>query len=517
MDIAVRVDASPRLGAGHMARCLALASDFRRDGAQVRFLSAQLPDAFATRIQDSGFRLLELPGEVPDQGSAGSAESSRSASSQASDAEASLRAIRSSGVDLLIVDHYGLDAAWESRVAACCGSLLVIDDLAKRPHLADVLVDHNLRSPGSDPYQALVPESARVLQGPSYGLIRSEYRCARHEGRPLDAGRARVLVSLGGGEDDLRLIGAIITGLSRLPGLLSEVELVVADPGRTIEALPTEADGLPLKVHGPQPHLAALMGRAHLAIGSGGGTTLERLCVGVHLIVVIRAENQLSGMFELERMGALLNLGRAEQLGATQVRGAVEALLRSPAERVEMRRIGQDLVDGYGCQRVVESVIPTPASQLSLREAIRSDRGLLWRWANENSVREQSLSIAPISWPSHVAWFDRVVDDPNTRLLILEVPGLPVGQIRYDIDGEIATINYSLDACARGRGWGTLLVELGLRWLRKRDQLAPVTLVALVRIANVSSAKVFERPGFVCESATHGDGDVLRFTRSLHE
>src|SRR3546814_15560002 len=43
--------------------------------------------------------------------------------------------------DLLVVDHYGLDALWETPQRRWASSILVLDDLADRRHDCDFLVD----------------------------------------------------------------------------------------------------------------------------------------------------------------------------------------------------------------------------------------------------------------------------------------------------------------------------------------------------------------------------------------
>ena len=68
---------------------------------------------------------------------------------QAQDAEDCLRALSAKGVDhadWLVVDHYGLDATWESQVQSNLNAnsmcrVLAIDDLANRPHQAELLLD----------------------------------------------------------------------------------------------------------------------------------------------------------------------------------------------------------------------------------------------------------------------------------------------------------------------------------------------------------------------------------------
>ena len=52
MNIAVRVDATPDIGSGHVMRCLCLADLLRNEGAAVRFVCRFLPDSLLPTTED---------------------------------------------------------------------------------------------------------------------------------------------------------------------------------------------------------------------------------------------------------------------------------------------------------------------------------------------------------------------------------------------------------------------------------------------------------------------------------
>jgi UDP-2,4-diacetamido-2,4,6-trideoxy-beta-L-altropyranose hydrolase len=515
VKVAVRTDVSTRIGTGHLVRCLTLADGLRRAGAEVRFVSRQHDVPVAGRIHEAGFELIELPAAAAGVATADGDYAAWLGVTQQRDAAETLRALGDQEVDLLVVDHYGLDARWESRLTEVCGAVLVIDDLADRPHAAEVVLDQNLRADGAFAYTSLVPDRCRVLSGPGYALLREEYVQARRPWVGRD-GAGRVLVTLGG-VDDLDLIRVIADGLGQLEQPPGAVDLVVADPGRVRAVLGRLAARLPLRLHGPQPHLADLMSHADLAVGAGGSTTWERLCVGLPSVVTSRAANQRRGTRELAALGAIIDLGDAAALTPALVRDAVAELAASQSKRRRLHELGQALVDGHGCERAVEAVCPTAASALTLREAESDDRRPLWMWANDRTVRAQSLHPDPIRWDAHLAWFQQLQDDPDRWLLILEAAGLPVGQLRLDFDlhGTRATVNYSLDACVRGRGWGRQIIELGLDWLCRNVAARPLEVAAVVRVDNTASARVFQRLGFDRQASTQDGHDVFRYTRTL--
>ena len=105
--------------------------------------------------------------------------------SQTKDAADCLSAIDSAEItsaDWIVVDHYGLDAIWEGKMLDSLAGdkhiykLLAIDDLADRPHEADLLLDQNFFGAATEQrYQGLLPSHCRQLLGPHYALLGPEY------------------------------------------------------------------------------------------------------------------------------------------------------------------------------------------------------------------------------------------------------------------------------------------------------------------------------------------------------
>ena len=67
------------------------------------------------------------------------------------------------------------------------------------------------------------------------------------------------------------------------------------------------------------------------------------------------------------------------------------------------------------------------------------------------SVRR--FSSEPIPWEQHQHWFDNKLNDPGCVFFIaLDVEGAPIGQMRFDVDGEEAVISVSLAEQFHGLG-----------------------------------------------------------------
>jgi RimJ/RimL family protein N-acetyltransferase len=148
-----------------------------------------------------------------------------------------------------------------------------------------------------------------------------------------------------------------------------------------------------------------------------------------------------------------------------------------------------------------------PQTAINLRRADAGDEALLLRWANDPQVRASSFSPDLIAPSDHHNWFRQGLTDPNRQLLIAAAAdGCPLGQIRFDRqplprqDGSAeASVDLSLDRCARGFGLAADLVRLGLQ-VMEQTWGPGIEAVAEVQTTNAASNACFSRAGFVQES-----------------
>lgn len=505
MKIVFRTDASSRMGVGHLMRCLTLAEVLRGRGSDIRFICRAYPGNLVELLQRQAMpvTVLPAPAEVPSVSSEDYA--SWLGVTQDEDAGQTIQALQGDRPDWLVVDHYGLGVSWEQRLRPHTAKLMVIDDLADRPHDCDLLLNQNYSEGGEHRYSGFVPPNCRLLLGPRYALLRPDYAAYRRTLPPRDGVVRRVLVFFGG-SDPHNMTGLALEALSA-PELQSlEVDVIVGINNSHRAVLAKQAAARPRTIlYGSRPHLADLMAPADLAVGAGGGTTWERMCLGLPSLVVSIADNQRPACEALGRAELIQYAGSFKHVRSFDL---VEALKRSIGSRERLTMCStqcQLLVDGLGALRVAETLHQTPADELRLRPACPDDVGLYFNWANEPEVRRQAIHSEPILWKGHQAWFASKLADPHSRLFVLLAGALPVGQIRFDRQGEEAQIDYSLDVLVRQRGWGAQLVAMGVALFRQSES---VGIRAEVKAENLSSRAVFSRLGFNQVASAQGEGYV---------
>ena len=511
--ILIRCDASLMIGSGHVMRCRTLARELQRRGAEVSFLCRRQPGDL-TNLLEPEFALLALPEQTLaacDGLDGRDLYSSWLGCTQEQDAAQCLQVLATAGIksaSWLVADHYGLDARWEQQLVAgltvgeAPPKLLVIDDLADRPHQAEILLDQNFFGEATHQrYQDLLPSQCRQLLGPHYALLGPEY-AQLHPLVPPRTELRRVLVFFGG-VDPSNLTGRALEALMdpALADLAVDVVLGLKSPHRQAVA-ELVARRPHTTLHGPLPSLAGLIARADLAIGAGGATTWERACLGLPSLVVAIAANQLPFSEALDQAGHLQLLGDGADVTAEQIRSALLPLM---TER-KLEKAATALTDGWGAPRLAMAMLG-PRGAISLRPAIAADKSLLLNWANDPQVRANSFSQEPIAPKDHHHWFQKGLTDPNRLLLIATTAdGCPIGQIRFDqqpasagANAREAAVDLSLDRCARGNGLAAEVVRLGLQAMEQRWGPSAEA-VAEVLNGNTASNTCFARAGFTSDA-----------------
>ena len=490
MQALFRVDASFRLGSGHVMRCLALARALRDEGASCRFACRELSGHLGGRIAAEGFEVAWLP-----------VDGASDALDWRTDAAATTEALGGS-VDVLVVDHYGLDAQWEQALQPYCRKLVAIDDLADRPHAAQMLIDQNAGR-RAEHYAGLVPADCRVLAGPRYAMLRQEFRQRREDSLAYrrEAPLRKIVVSMGGGDPaDATLHALEGLGQAALPDdcLVAVVLGAQATSGARVRAQ-AKCSPWPSAILHDVKDLARVLETCDLAIGAGGVSALERCCLGVPSLLVVLADNQRPGAQALVERGAAIVLG-----GPDAIADAIPAAIRDVLAHDRwhaMSAAAADVCDGLGLQRVricIEDLVLRPPSshEATVRPMRPDDLDQVLAWRNHPEVRRHMYSTHEIGAAEHRAWYERSVTDPRRHLLIVEHEGQPLGFVHfteaatddvadwgfYAVPGAPSGTGRRLGSAALDHAFGTL----GLRKVRGQALVSNERSQALHRVLGFS-------------------------------
>ncbi len=331
-----RADASGSMGAGHLTRCLVLADVIANNGGTCHFIIRNHNEVSNRVLKNSKHHVFSI--ELPE---------TCDSDQDATRCRSFLHGLNAK-VDWLIVDHYGLDARWEVATRTDNTSILVIDDLANRHHVCDVLVDPGMGRVIAD-YVSLLPASAHSLLGSKYAIIKPAF-ALHHASAPEWPAVRRAHVFFGSGTTAEWLptcVDALMQADSTIEifalGLCNEhvMSRLAGEYGNRLKWSPYKEDMIRHYVD------------CSVAIGSPGAATWERACIGLPSAVFATAENQIPILKKLDRLGLCRYLGPAWQWSKPQLIEELNAFLNENVTLASMRATGVAAVDGRGAERIV--------------------------------------------------------------------------------------------------------------------------------------------------------------------
>jgi UDP-2,4-diacetamido-2,4,6-trideoxy-beta-L-altropyranose hydrolase len=511
--IAFRADASTEIGTGHVMRCLTLADALAERGVECHFLSRDLPGNLCEKIAARGHHLHRLA--APFGGAVADPEGPTHAGwlglGWRDDAADCAPILATVAPDWLVMDHYALDARWQRVVLPAGCRLLVIDDLADRPHIPAVLLDQNLGREAAD-YEHLVPAGCTRLIGPRFALLRPEFAALRAHSlaRRREGELRRLLISMGGVDRD-NATGAILdalAGIEHFRGVDVRVILGGAAPWLVEVQKLAATMPFPCDVLVDRADMAELLAETDLAIGAAGSSTWERCCLGVPTLIMVLADNQaaIAKALEQEGLGVLL--------GPIGVEGWEKRLPEAldearPSVLGRMSRRAAACCDGSGVEVVCDLIV---SGKVTVRRATLADAGAVWTWRYADGAEWHYRSATVTSLSDHIDWFARAIDNPSRHLFIAEMDGRAIGHVRVDVDAEAARtgwIGICMSPAERGKGLAPLALRAAMEATRKSGLNR---FNAEVHEDNAPSRRLFRGLGF---SPDGQDGSFVRYTLSL--
>jgi len=348
VNIVIRTDASVHIGTGHVMRCLVLAKALKKNGHDVCFITRAQQGDMVDFISQQSFRVMKLGLPLSPLVPQNNADYSAWLQvSELDDANNSIALVDSA--DLIIIDHYGINALWEQQVKTQLQChIMAIDDLV-RAHSADIILDQTFSRQASEYMSA----TKNVLTGCQFALLAPRFSELRESAscKRLNITNPKVLISMGG-IDNPNASLQVLHCLELLP-LKPIVTVLLGMRSPHYEKVKAFCQTRPEWItHIEFTHsMPELMLEHDLAIGAPGSTSWERACLGLPSIVVPLAENQQKICSVLESVGAVLRV---------ELNHIKDELL--PAYHhildnwIAYQKINFSLCDGLGVQRVVQRI-----------------------------------------------------------------------------------------------------------------------------------------------------------------
>lgn len=480
ISILIRTDVTQETGAGHFMRCLALAQAWREQGNKVIFaLSQDSSVPFPEKIP-SDIEIITI------SAIAGSRD----------DAKQTVMRAENYHISWIILDGYHFKGTFQKIIRDSGNMLLVIDDYAHSDYYyADLVLNQNVYA-NPDLYTGRYA-GTRLLLGARYTLLRQEFNKWRTWQRDIPEQVKKILVTMGGCDQK----NATLTVLHSLRCINDpdiEVRIVTGFHNHFIKQLEKERNNCRFRVSfiDSVSDMAELIAWADMGISGAGSTSWELAFLGLPSLLISLSQNQVPVAQILNEKKVSKNMGIFETLSTDQIQKNIHELMCSQELRELYSHNGRLLVDGFGPDRVIMEM---DQYDLHMQPITMNDCMRVYSWTNDPEVRSNSFFSNFIPLEEHKRWFCERLSDPFCVYnLIMNRENNPIGQVRFDINGDNAVISVLIAKESRGKRIGPRAIRLSVESLFRTR---PVNIIhAYVKAENTRSLNAFKKTGFrLCE------------------
>ena len=259
MNILFRADSSSNIGTGHIMRDLVLAKQYPHD--KIFFAMQDLSGNINHKIIESGYKIKIL---------------------ESSDIEELDKIIKKLNINLLVIDHYGINEKQEKQLKTENSKLKILsfDDTYEK-HNCDILLNHNI-SADKKKYKALVPKDCELRCGSKYTLLRDEF---------YEAKKQKIVFLAMGGADHSNLNIKILKVLEDFENIQTIV--VTTNANQNLDELKKYVQGKEnITLYINSNSIAKLMKKSDFAIVTPSVTVNEVCFMHIPFIAIQTVSNQ---------------------------------------------------------------------------------------------------------------------------------------------------------------------------------------------------------------------------------
>ena len=260
MNILFRADSSSTIGTGHIMRDLVLATQYPK--ANITFATQELEGNINHKITESRYKIKIL---------------------KTNDIKELDKLIKKLSIDMIIIDHYGIDYNFEKQLKIQNSSLkiLSLDDTYEK-HYCDIILNHNI-SAKKEKYKSLVPKNCEVRCGSKYTLLRDEFlkekkKLKQKKQFKIKNSTLKIFVAMGGADHT---------------NINIKIDLVTTNANKNLKELKQYCKNKSwIKLHINSNKIAKLMRKNHFAIVTPSVTVNEVYYMNLPFIAIKTASNQ---------------------------------------------------------------------------------------------------------------------------------------------------------------------------------------------------------------------------------
>jgi len=392
--------------------------------------------------------------------------------------------------DLVFLDSYTISSKQIEKLHKFSKTLVAVDDHASKPLDVDIVVNGNIYASDLD-YADLT--QAHILSGPRFSLINPIYNKFHMVQKEISKKIKKSFVILGSAEEE-EILDKVIEGIKKFS---KEIKISVSTK---LNKRYGDLEIVPFR-----ETLAQDIFESDLVVSASGVTASEVLSVGTPGIFIITVDNQLLVGEKLKELG--FDVLKRMEITPQKISNLINTL--NVEKRQKLSKVGKELVDGLGVQRVASYITSFQENNVYLRSADKSDLYDLWVWRNDRVTRDSSINQDWVSFDDHASWFKSSLKNKERYIYIIMRDLAKAGMLRLDKEKQKAEISVNIAPEFRGHG---IAKKSLIQMENKSASLGFRLLTAKIKASNLASLKLFKNLGYKEVSSKEG---VLLYQKKL--
>jgi UDP-2,4-diacetamido-2,4,6-trideoxy-beta-L-altropyranose hydrolase len=333
--ICIRVDGNPKIGSGHVMRCITIAEELKKQSYPFIFLLADHESEKLIRDKHFAYEIMNTDYQNMD---------------------AELVKIdfflKKYDVKLMLIDSYKITQNYLEQLQRLV-KIAYIDDMFLVDHPIDMLINYNIYAT-REKYSKI----PKLLLGTGYTPLRKEFQNIKYDVRE---NVLNILITTGGG-DQYNLAEKIVKKLVEFNDNTDcQFHIVAGSFHQNINPLlDLEKNQRNVKIHRDVNNMSDLMQSSDIAISAGGTTMFELCAVGIPIVCFSFVDNQERAQQYFIKEEVALNGGNyliEKNEIVNRIFEQVLFLKNNLNQRMKMSQKAKHLVDGFGASRIAEELV----------------------------------------------------------------------------------------------------------------------------------------------------------------
>ncbi|UXH43437.1 UDP-2,4-diacetamido-2,4,6-trideoxy-beta-L-altropyranose hydrolase [Rossellomorea vietnamensis] len=411
--------------------------------------------------------------------------------------------------DYCIVDSYLAGEELYQVISYLAKQSLFIDDIARIKYPKGIVVNPSLSTKAVN---YLNKDTNCYLLGPKYIILRSPFIQVKRE--YINPKIKEVLITLGG--SDIHNLTPNI--LKQLKNNNSDIifNVVIGNTFENIGKIKSvSTKNIQLYENATAEEMKSIMLRSDFAITAAGQTIYELITTQTPFIPIKVIENQHNNILALKELDLVeITLEYNDPFFNEKLIFEVENIMRL-SNRTNLIEKCSKVIDGLGSKRIIDALIPGEfmKDNFYLRKAKDEDVFDVFQLSNEDYVRKYSINTAKIEWENHKVWFENILkSNSHVFYVVTDNTDEFLGQLRYKIENDSATISISLCKLITGKGLSKVLVKKSMELICE-ESTGLKNIIAYVSNDNIASRKLFENTGFILQESNNR---MLKYNYSIN-